>query len=275
MSIGERHLGLTTPSETGRLGATIAEFGNVVAGSVDLHRLKALATSAPEFEFNAPPETQLAHDGLRIGIAQDVSFGFYYPDDLEAFRAHGATLVPFDTTSSSTLPDIDGLFIGGGFPEIAMDALGANRDLRDDIKSKIEAGLPTYAECGGLMYLCRSLKWDERSSPMCGVIDADAIMNARPQGRGYTGFDQGPDHPWGLAKSGLRAHEFHHARIDGLPRTTTYARSITRGHGLDGKNDGVVIHNLLAGFIHLRNCRSTPWVTGFLDFVATKKYAKK
>ena len=274
LNIGERHLGLTTPGETGQLARMIADFGEIVGGSVELDSLRDIATEAPGLDFPCLEQQPASYDGLRIGIARDVSFGFYYADDLEAMEALGATLVPFDTASASSLPDIDGLFIGGGFPEMAMDALSGNRALRKDIKLKIEAGLPTYAECGGLMYLCEKLEWADETANMCGVIAAKAVMNARPQGRGYARFSQTDEHLWGAAASGLQAHEFHYAHLEGLPTSTKFARKITRGHGTDGNHDGVVKHNLLAGFVHLRNTRATPWVGEFLKFVAKIKVTK-
>jgi cobyrinic acid a,c-diamide synthase len=122
---------------------------------------------------------------VRIGIARDRAFGFYYPDDLAALQAAGAELVPIDTLHDTRLPAMDGLFIGGGFPEACLDALQANAALRHALRSAVEAGLPTYAECGGLMYLARSITWQGRTAPMVGAIPGDAVMHARPVGRGY------------------------------------------------------------------------------------------
>jgi cobyrinic acid a,c-diamide synthase len=116
---------------------------------------------------------------VRIAIARDRAFGFYYPGDLEALEAAGAELVPFDTLSDSKLPEVDGLFIGGGFPETSLDRLAANHALKADIRAAIEGGLPTYAECGGLMYLCKRLHWRDTSGEMVGVIPADVRMEMR------------------------------------------------------------------------------------------------
>lgn len=267
LDIGERHLGLTTPAETGQLDAMIRGFGDIVGASVDLDRIQSVASQAPALTPPAISFPSASHSDLRIGIAQDASFGFYYPDDLQAFEALGATLIPFDTMSAPKLPDIDGLFIGGGFPEMQMAALAKNAPLMADIKRAIEAGLPTYAECGGLMYLCRSLQWGDDKYPMCNVVPGDAVMCQRPQGRGYTVFQTLPEHPWDRQIEKLPAHEFHYARIDNLAKDTVFARQILRGHGTDGQNDGIVIHNLLAGFCHMRNTSQNPWVSQFLDFV--------
>ncbi|MEE9388273.1 MAG: cobyrinate a,c-diamide synthase [Paracoccaceae bacterium] len=271
LDIGERHLGLTTPAETGALDQMIRRFGDIIGQSVDLELLAKIASTAPPLAAVKPKATNPIFTGLKIGIPRDASFGFYYPDDLEAFISQGADLVFFDAINAPSLPEIDGLFIGGGFPEMNMAALAANTALRTDIKNAIQAGLPTYAECGGLMYLCAAITWGEKQYPMCDVIDGNAIMQKRPQGRGYTRFSDTTDHPWGLAAQAFPAHEFHYARIDDLGDNTLFGREILRGHGTNGKQDGIVIHNLLAGFCHLRNTQTNPWVSNFLQFVADKK----
>jgi cobyrinic acid a,c-diamide synthase len=271
LEIGERHLGLTTPAESGQFTKMIENIGDSVGSAVDLEALISVARSAPLLGPGRAIRVDPKFQGIKIGIARDVSFGFYYPDDLEAFEKLGAKLVPFDATTATELPDVDGLFIGGGFPEMAMERLSSNTSLRTSIKTAIQAGLPTYAECGGLMYLCRSLNWNETTYPMCGVVPGDAVMQARPQGRGYTRLEDTPGHPWGGGNTPAPAHEFHYARIDNLADDARFSRRILRGHGTDGRHDGIVLHNMLAGFCHLRNTRANPWVFKFLEFVASQK----
>ncbi len=270
LEIGERHLGLTTPAESGALEAMIARIGEIVGGSVDLDALERLGGQAPDLAPLRRPAPAPAPD-LRIAIARDQAFGFYYPDDLEAFAAAGAELVPFSPLADPALPpDIDGLFIGGGFPEMFIEALAGNDALRAEIARRIRAGLPTYAECGGLMYLARSLRFGDSEGAMVGVVPADAVMHARPQGRGYAAFEDRPAHPWGQA--GLhKAHEFHYARLENAGPDLHFARNVARGHGIDGAHDGVIVHNALAGFIHLRSSRQMPWVERFVDLVRRHK----
>ncbi len=267
LEIGERHLGLTTPEETGAFRAAIARIGEIVGGSVNLAQLRQIAATAPALRANQRP-TAISGSKVKIGIARDTAFGFYYADDLEALEAAGAELVFFNTLTDTSLPTVDGLFIGGGFPETQMKALEANGALRADIKAKIEAGLPTYAECGGLMYLCNSLSWHGETRQMVGAVNGDAVMNARPQGRGYTRMKALA----GLWAAGTEvlAHEFHYARVDNLPADTNFAYEVLRGHGIDGKNDGVMAHNMLAGFCHLRNTKALPWASRFVAFVRSK-----
>ena len=268
LEIGERHLGLTTPEETGAFKAQIARIGEIVGGSVNLDTLRGIAAKAPALPPSQPPCIATGPK-VRIAVARDTAFGFYYADDLEALQAAGAELVFFNTLTNERLPEVDGLFIGGGFPETQMKKLEANAALRTDIKTRIEAGLPTYAECGGLMYLCESLNWQGETRQMVGAVQGDAVMNARPQGRGYTRMKA----LGGMWEAGTEvlAHEFHYARVDNLPGNTEFAYAVLRGHGIDGQNDGVMAHNMLAGFCHLRHSKATPWAARFVEFVRQKR----
>ncbi len=271
LDIGERHLGLTTPAETGELHAKISGFAQIIGGAVDVDRLQNLARQAPDLAPVTERKPSPKGEMLRIGIAMDTAFGFYYPDDLEAFADAGAELVPINMMADRKLPSIDGLFIGGGFPETQMRALEANASMRHSVKQAIENGLPTYGECGGLMYLGRSLSWQGKQAEMVGVIPGDAVMYPRPVGRGYTRFTQTHSHPWGNSDAEIKAHEFHYAKIENLPDKLNFAREIQRGAGVDGTHDGIILHNLVAGFCHLRNTKSNPWVARFVDFVRALK----
>jgi cobyrinic acid a,c-diamide synthase len=206
---------------------------------------------------------------LRIGIAKDAAFGFYYPGDLEAMENYGAELVPFSPLQDEALPVTDGLFIGGGFPETCIAALEANIAMRNCIAAYIEAGKPVYAECGGLMYLTRSITWHGNTGAMVGIIAADAVMHERPQGRGYVRVQETAACPWGggIVGQELTAHEFHYSRIENLPTNLTFAFKVLRGYGIDGVHDGIVYKNLLAGFTHFRDVWGHHWILRFLDHV--------
>ena len=207
---------------------------------------------------------------MRIAIARDSAFGFYYPGDLEAFERAGAKLCFFDALSDSRLPDADGLFIGGGFPETQSPQLEANASLRADIAQKIRNGLPAYAECGGMMYLTRSIRWGDTSHEMAGVIPADAVMHARPQGRGLAVLEETADAPWPAASAGpvpIPAHEFHYASLENLDPSLRFAYKVARGTGIIAGRDGIVLGNLVASFCHLRATAANPWVDRFLSFV--------
>ena len=225
---------------------------------------------------NPPPErgrgSTISPSVVKLGIARDAAFGFYYPDDLAALQQAGAQLIPINTLCDQRLPDIDGLFIGGGFPETHMAALEANTTLRSEIHAAIENGLPTYAECGGLMYLARRITWKENSHAMVGIIPGDIVMHDRPQGRGYVRLRESARHPWPL-HSGMEipAHEFHYSSLNNLAPGVIFAYDVMRGSGVDGAHDGLIYKNLLASYTHLRDVNAHHWAQRFVEFVRSNK----
>lgn len=277
MEILERHLGLTPSNEQDDAAAQIETIGRSIAAQVDLDSLIAIAGTSrlPPAPQSPPCTIAPLEQPLRIGIARDEAFGFYYPGDLQAMENAGAELVPVDTLRDTALPDIDGLFIGGGFPESRMRQLQDNVSLRHAIRSAIESGLPVYAECGGLMYLSRSLAWRGDRCQMVGVIPGDTVMHTRPQGRGYVRLEATPGHPWPIdgAAAGeiIRAHEFHYSSLEHLQTTERFAFRVLRGSGIDGSHDGYVYKNLLACYTHQRTTSSNRWTEYFLKFVADCK----
>jgi cobyrinic acid a,c-diamide synthase len=271
LQIDERHLGLIPSNETPEASGKIEMLARAVSEQVDLDALRAIANrpAAPAAITELPLRRQ---PDLRIGIARDRAFGFYYPGDLEALRANGAELVEIDCLRDPELPKIDGLFIGGGFPETVMEQLEANRGLREQIRAFIEADGPVYAECGGLMYLCRELRWGERRAAMVGAIPATAVMHPRPQGRGYVQLRETPQAPWPPAPGWdparlIHGHEFHYSALEGLEGEPAYAYEVVRGTGIDGHRDGLVYNNLLACYSHLRDVGGNHWTRRFLDKV--------
>jgi cobyrinic acid a,c-diamide synthase len=268
LAIPERHLGLVPSNEAEGARARVAAIAGHVAAQVDLERVRAVARSAPPLAPAAARARPAPGAPVRIGIARDAAFGFYYPGDLEALRAAGAELVEFDALHAAHLPKVDGLFIGGGFPETHLAALAANEGLRRELREAIEGGMPAYAECGGLMVLARSIAWRGRSAPMAGVIPADIVMHERPVGRGYVHLRETGRGPWAPAGDGIvRAHEFHYSSVENLAPGTAFAYDVQRGHGVDGRHDGIVHKNLLASFAHLRDVAGNPWARRFVDFV--------
>ena len=273
LALVERHLGLMPANEAAGAEQLIASIAERVASQVDLDRL--LAITATAVNLPEPPAVPASSaPPLRIAIAQDAAFGFYYTDDLEALNAAGAELVPFNALKDKCLPPCDALFIGGGFPESFLDELSANTEMRTDIRAAIERGLPTYAECGGLMYLANSISWQGNTQPMVGVIDGIVTMHRKPVGRGYVILQPVSGHPWHTERQAndpaappqVHAHEFHYSNLEGLPDNTTYAYAVKRGHGVDGKHDGIVLHNLLASYAHLRATAGCDWPARFVQF---------
>ena len=269
LAIVERHLGLMPANEAAAAEARIAAIAGIVAGQVDIGRLlEATATDKPLMPAvvaAAPP----AEPKIRLGIARDQAFGFYYADDLDALQQAGAELVPFSPIADEKLPEVDALFLGGGFPECFMRELEANRGMRESIRQAIEAGLPAYAECGGLMVLARSLAWRGEKREMAGVIPADVVMHEKPVGRGYVRLAPTDAHPWvpaGAHPDEIPAHEFHYSSLENLATGTRFAYDVKRGHGADGAHDGIVYKNLLASYTHLRSAGNCNWAARFVGF---------
>lgn len=288
MEIEERHLGLMPSNESREAEAQIVRIRDLVMEQVDLGLLREIAGGAKTLtptplphsgrgaitSFSPSPAVRERGAGgeglLRIAICQDPAFGFYYPGDLEALQQAGAELVPVNTLHDTALPaNIDGLFIGGGFPETHMQQLSANVLMRESIRTAIDNGLPTYAECGGLMYLSRSLVWNGQRANMVGVIPGDAVMHPRPQGRGYVKLQETADMPWpgGDSSKTINAHEFHYSRLENLTGEGRFAYRMTRGTGIDGQHDGWLYRNLLASYTHMRDTAQFRWAQRFVEFI--------
>ena len=281
MKIVERHLGLVPANEMPAADSNIARTARIIEAEVDIDAVRALAAPAkPRIKPETVVPSIVTTPKVRIAIARDVAFGFYYQDDLEALNQAGAELVPFDALHDRQLPEVDGLFIGGGFPEVHMQALSENTSLKTDIRDAIEGGMPAYAECGGLLYLARSLSWQGETYDMAGVIPGDGIMHDRPIGRGYvrlteTGNGNWPDRDGtGNDAADIPAHEFHYASLEDLSGDLDYAYKVMRGHGIDGEHDGLMINNLTACFAHQRNLTSNRWAENFVAFVEQHKKTK-
>ncbi len=277
LEIPERHLGLVPANESRNADETIARLSTAISDGVDIDRVFEIARTADATIPVATARPTATNYDVRIAIARDAAFNFYYQDDLEAFAEAGAELVPFDTLSDDTLPKVDGLFVGGGFPETHLPALAENRSLREDIRQQLADGMPAYAECGGLMYLSRNIRWQNDAFDMVGTVPGDITVEKRPQGRGYVVLQETGQGLWPATTdmpddSGGRipAHEFHYARLDLQSSAPDYAYDVIRGEGIDGHHDGLIIGNLVAGFVHQRNTSSNPWVDRFVAFVREK-----
>jgi cobyrinic acid a,c-diamide synthase len=277
LCIKERHLGLIPGNESTAAQDMITRIRDLIKPQVDLEKLQAIAklaaTTAPSPAIVPTPPVNLSSSKVRIAIAKDPAFGFYYPDDLQALEKAGAELIPFNTFHDTHLPkEADGLFIGGGFPETQLSALSANHTLKQDIFQFIEAGKPAYAECGGLMYLCRSIQWQQQTEDMVGIIPADIQMHEKPVGRGYVTVKETDNHPWPRLNTPqnllIQAHEFHYSALTTpLESSCNFAYTVERGVGINGQQDGFLYKNLLASYIHLRNTTQNPWAKRFVQFI--------
>lgn len=274
LDIQERHLGLIPGSELETAEARIQAIAQAVAERIDLDALLTLAAGAAEPVTTDAPTPATDGRGLRIAHARDRAFGFYYQEDLDSLRAAGAELLPVDTLADGRLPACDALLLGGGFPEMFIPQLSVNRALLRDIRQAIEAGLPTYAECGGLMYLARSIAWNQARGDMVGVVPGDVVMGERPVGRGYAMLRETAASPFATQPGReIPAHEFHYSRLTNLPADLAFAYEVVRGQGMDGRHDGFQRGNLLASYCHRRGSGAGGWITPLL--ARAREYASK
>ncbi|VAW53306.1 Protein similar to cobyrinic acid a,c-diamide synthetase clustered with dissimilatory sulfite reductase [hydrothermal vent metagenome] len=298
--IEERHLGLVPGHEDPFCTQKINLLADAVSEQVNLDTVLSIAKQVPELpsanvsareKINIQPSPQVKD--IKLGLIRCSAFGFYYPDDLQALEMAGAKIIEIDPCHQTELPDIDALFIGGGFPETHMQELEANESLRGAIKLAIDNDLPTYAECGGLMYLARSIQWTQNNHSetrqMVGIIDTDIIMEKTPQGRGYVQLQETENSLWPKPESWtadkvINAHEFHYSRFShnndeskhnnirkNADKNVQFAFNVKRGTGINGKSDGYIYKNLLANYSHQRNTWNNPWAQRFIDFCRTCK----
>ena len=285
LAIRERHLGIVPLQEQAEAAAMIDRIGSAIKQYVDIKRLLSIAggsgsSTCISRRSSNPVIVRVAASkpsgqaGVKIGLLADRAFSFYYPENLDALERNGAQLVYIDSFTDKHLPPVDALYIGGGFPELYAGELEANIGLRHDIKAGVESGLPVYAECAGLIYLCRSLLTGSKSYNMCGVIPEDVVIEKRPQGHGYVSAEVTGINPFFPTGTKLKGHEFHHSRLL-HSSVQPCAYRLTRGNGIDGKNDGLVYKNVLASYMHLHALGVPAWAKNFVKLAAADKKIDK
>jgi cobyrinic acid a,c-diamide synthase len=261
LTIPDRHLGLVPRGEQSpgkALPPAIAACQQMAEKHLNLELLLEIARSAPPLPGLHLPDAPALPASVRIGVIRDRAFSFYYPENLAALRSAGAGLVFIDALQDRRLPALDGLVIGGGFPEIFMDELSANTGLQGDIREAIESGLPVYAECGGLMYLSQRIHWAGRRAEMVGIFPYEVELLDRPVGHGYVQVEVKGQNPFFQPGERLRGHEFHHSRLMG-EADPVGAYHLLRGSGLGNRQDGLVYRNVLASYTHLHADGAPGW----------------
>jgi cobyrinic acid a,c-diamide synthase len=200
-----------------------------------------------------------------VAVVRDEAFCFYYEEYLQALRAAGGDLVFCDSLRDEALPaGIDALYIGGGFPEVFAARLAANTGFRASVRARAEAGLPIYAECGGLMYLARALGVNGAKWPMAGVLPLETVMEPRRQAHGYSVLVAAADNPWFAPGVRLLGHEFHHSRIINRDPAAGAVFHNQRGNGVGGATDGVRYKNVIAAYTHVNALASPAWAPAFI-----------
>jgi cobyrinic acid a,c-diamide synthase len=262
----ERHMGLVpTPEHAGAVDA-LAAAAAVAERYLDLDALARIAAEAgpmpdwPRPESAASVSAASEEPRPRVGVLRDAAFQFYYPDNIEALNQAGAETVFIDALADRRMPPLDGLYIGGGFPETHAAALGENRALLRDIREGAEAGLPVYAECGGLMYLGEALVIEGRTYPMSGVLPVVFGLAPRPQGLGYTVVEVERENPYFPVGTELRGHEFRYSKVlewRGEPADMVFG--MKRGTGFAGNRDGIRHKRVFATYTHIHALGVPGW----------------
>jgi cobyrinic acid a,c-diamide synthase len=259
----ERHMGLVPPQEHNAARQAVLTAQNLAEKYLDHERLWKIAQSAPPLpETSYQPDYVLVSqpDPVIIGIIRDAAFQFYYPENLEALVSAGARLVEINALTDQALPPLDGLYIGGGFPETNAGALSRNVRFRQSLKNAIESGLPVYAECGGLMYLGEHIIVREQSHPMVGALPFSVLLEKKPQGHGYTVLEVDRPNPYFPLGTKLLGHEFHYSRIiEGDVEKLNLIFRLERGHGVTGHRDGISYKNVLATYTHIHALATPAW----------------
>ncbi len=251
LAIPERHLGLLTPEARALSREQVDRLAALGEADLDLGRILRVAAAAPPLP--EAPEGATARPGpaVRIGVAQDAAFSFYYQDNLDLLEAAGAVLVPFSPLADERLPaGLGGLYLGGGYPETEAAALGDNSGMREEIRQAVAAGLPVLAECGGFMYLCLAIEDDAGRHQMVGVFDAVI----RFPGRGtlaYCAVDLVHPSPLGPAGLTLRGHEFHASSLVEPPPVRSHAYRVRRLPVGGPEVEGYMVGNTLGSYLHL------------------------
>jgi len=275
----ERHMGLVPPQEHSAAQRAVTTARDLAERYLNLESLWQVACEAPplpqpECYSLAEPTPQ---EFVNIGIIRDSAFQFYYTENLEALAREGAKLIEVSALTDPTLPsDLDGLYIGGGFPETHAQTLAQNQTFRQAIREAAEAGLPIYAECGGLMYLGAAIRTIEgERCPMVGIFPFDFVMGRKPQGHGYTVLEVIQENPYFPPGTQLKGHEFHYSRIHPEPKPQdTLAFQVARGAGIGGNRDGLFYKNVLATYTHLHALGAPFWAPALVRLAQEYRRAR-
>jgi cobyrinic acid a,c-diamide synthase len=264
-----RHLGVTPCQEHPQANEALETLGQIIREHIDIHAVGEIASRAGGWEFGVGDVSQspaygkepLPSGRLRIGVIRDEAFQFYYPENLEALETAGAELVFINSIHDTELPEIDALYIGGGFPETQAARLSANEAMREGIRSAAHNGLPIYAECGGLMYLGRRIVWQGQPHPMTGILGWDFVVGNRPVGHGYSILEVTSPNPFYEKGVILQGHEFHYSRPVPAPgqETGELTCRVVRGHGFNGKQEGATVKNVFGTYTHIHALERPDW----------------
>ena len=272
-----RHLGLTPADEFTGQSEALDALARIVEENVDVEKILALSAQRSAnrvvnrdimalFGVRDRPFT-----GMKIGVVKDAAFQFYYPENLEAMELLGAELIFLNALSDRAIPPVDGMYIGGGFPETQANHLEKNHTFRKELLRLIEKGLPVYAECGGLMYLGRKIVWKNKKFNMVKALPLEFEMKRKPAGHGYTTLEFFADSPFYKKGARIKGHEFHYSlpSLCADPQTDhKFVCKVIRGKGFPGGQEGFVTRNTFSTYTHVHALGQKEWARTFLEGVS-------
>jgi len=264
-----RHLGLITPAEYNSFAELQNNLTDIATNYLDVNGILNIAAAAPpltEAKSHVPSADK--PKDIKIGYFSDSIFTFYYPENLAALAEQGAELVPISSISDATLPQIDALYIGGGFPETQAEQLAGNRTLMESVRKAAVLKMPIYAECGGLIYLSRTLSCKTGLFLMSSVFPIDLVMHEKPVGHGYTSLKIDSPNPFYDVNTLIKGHEFHYSGIGEIEQIgdgniVKTCMAVESGVGLANKRDGLIFNNVLACYTHIHALGMKSWASKF------------
>ncbi|ROL58762.1 hydrogenobyrinic acid a,c-diamide synthase (glutamine-hydrolyzing) [Bacteroidetes/Chlorobi group bacterium ChocPot_Mid] len=268
-----RHLGLITPDEYELAENAIKISAKAINDYVDTEKLLNIAKDSSLIqdyknesdEKNSSLTISQRKNKIRIGYFCDRIFSFYYPENLESLADLGVELIKISSYNDKILPEIDALYIGGGFPESNIELLTSNKELMMSLKSAVESGLPVYAECGGLIYLGESINIDGKNHQLSGILPIKFMMSKKPMGHGYSEAIVDNDNPFFSNGTVMRSHEFHYSFIDESAPYVKTCLKVQRGVGAIDKRDGIIYKNVFGTYLHIHALGFRQWAEAMLN----------
>ncbi|MDP3286449.1 MAG: cobyrinate a,c-diamide synthase, partial [Desulfobacterales bacterium] len=285
-SFPERHMGLIPTPEHKWAADSITAAAEMAVKYIDLDKLAQTAFDAPGLpaagsavELSEKKDTDPAtafNIKPRIGIMRDSAFQFYYQENIDALISEGAELIYMSPLSDKKIPDVDALYIGGGFPETHAKDLSENTFYKEGLKALAEKGLPVYAECGGLMYLGKKLVLDGETYEMAGILPVVFGFSKKPQAHGYTIVEVERNNPYFEAGTEIYGHEFHYSSVlEWGGEEKDLAFRLKRGSGLINNKDGVIFKNILATYTHIHALGTPEWAEAMIRNAVIYRQNKK
>ncbi|MBW2011628.1 MAG: cobyrinate a,c-diamide synthase, partial [Deltaproteobacteria bacterium] len=251
ITIPERHLGLVTHDDHVLSDENVDKLAGLIEENIDIGRL--LNSLADIQRCKSDTDSIKKKFCVKIGVARDNAFCFYYQDNLDMLEARGAELIFFSPVKDHDLPwNLDGIYLGGGYPELFAKQLAANSSLRDQIREKSIAGMPIYGECGGFMYLCRDIRVkDGKLYPMTGCFPFTTGMFPRLKSLGYRKIRLTENTIIGKCGRTLRGHEFHYSEITNFSKDMKTVYSVSARAGRNETTEGYQSDRTLGSYVHL------------------------